>query len=174
MDRQFGFIHDKLDIKILILFVLHRLSAPVSLETLADLSLCDNGVNYFDFAECVADLVRTEHVSEEDGLYSITEKGVRNGEITETSLPYSVRIKAERAAADADKQQKRDAMIRTGAVPGAAGGQIVTLSMSDGIEDIFDLHILVGDAAQAARLQKQFRAHAEKFYRDFLAGLEKA
>ena len=62
-------------------------------DTLLDLTLCDDAVDYFDFSECLADLVKTEHLTldEESGLYAITEKGRRNSEICETSLPYSVR-----------------------------------------------------------------------------------
>ena len=38
--------------------------------------MCDDAIDYFDFSECLADLVRTEHLSlSEDGLYSITERG---------------------------------------------------------------------------------------------------
>ena len=48
MNERFGFIHDKLDIKILILFILQRLYAPISMDTLAELTLCDDGISYFD------------------------------------------------------------------------------------------------------------------------------
>ena len=47
MDRL-GFIHEKFDIKILILFVLRRLPAPVSFEELSELVLIDDGFDYFD------------------------------------------------------------------------------------------------------------------------------
>ena len=54
-----GFIHDKLDIKFLILYIMSRVAAPIDMPTLADLTMCDEGVDYFDFAEAAAELVST-------------------------------------------------------------------------------------------------------------------
>ena len=93
-----GFIQDKLEIKFLILYLAARVIEPVPFDTLLDLTLCDDAVDYFDFSECLADLVKTEHLTldEESGLYAITEKGRRNSEICETSLPYSVRLRCDK------------------------------------------------------------------------------
>ena len=44
---RFGFIHDKLDIKLLILYIMDRVAAPIDFATLTDLSMCDSGVDYF-------------------------------------------------------------------------------------------------------------------------------
>ena len=60
-----GFIHDKLDIKFLILYLMARVVGPVDFTTLADLTFCDDGVEYFDFAESVAELVSTGHLAVE-------------------------------------------------------------------------------------------------------------
>ena len=53
MRRRFGFIHEEFEIKILILFILRRLSAPIPIDTLAELVICDDGISYFEFSECV-------------------------------------------------------------------------------------------------------------------------
>ena len=86
-----GFIHDKLDIKFLVLYLMARVASPVDFSTLADLTFCDDGVEYFDFAAALAELVDTGHLELKDDKYSITEKGRRNGKICESSLAYSVR-----------------------------------------------------------------------------------
>ena len=76
-----GFIHDKLEIKFLILYLAARIVEPVPFDTLLELSMCDDGINYFNFSECLADLVRTNHLDlSQDGLYSITEKGMKNSQ----------------------------------------------------------------------------------------------
>ena len=56
MDR-FGFIHEKLDIKILILYILRRLPGVVDPETLLELCQCDGGIGYFDYSDCLSELV---------------------------------------------------------------------------------------------------------------------
>jgi hypothetical protein len=59
MDHH-GFIHEKLDIKLLILFILSRLPAPVDRGTLDELcQQCDDGVGYFDYSDCLGELIAT-------------------------------------------------------------------------------------------------------------------
>ena len=85
-----GFIHDKLEIKFLILYIAARVSEPLPPEGMQELTMCDDGIDYFAYAECLNDLVRTEHLRlTEDGCYAITPKGLKNSEICESSLPYS-------------------------------------------------------------------------------------
>ena len=89
-----GFIHDKLEIKFLILYIAARVSEPLPPEGMQELTMCDDGIDYFAYAECLNDLVRTEHLRlTEDGCYAITPKGLKNSEICESSLPYSVRLR---------------------------------------------------------------------------------
>ena len=65
--ENFGFIHDRLDVKILLLYILEKLPGPVEPVVLSDLALFDGGFTWFDYTDCLADLVKTEHVSEQDG-----------------------------------------------------------------------------------------------------------
>ena len=70
-----GFIRDKLEIKFLILYITARVIEPIPFDTVLDLTLCDDAIDYFDFSECLADLVKTEHLTlSEEGLYAITER----------------------------------------------------------------------------------------------------
>lgn len=83
-----GFIQDKLEIKFLILYVAARLIEPVPFEAMQELTMCDDGIDFFDFSECLSNLVESQHLTlSNDGLYAITEKGLHNGAICESSLP---------------------------------------------------------------------------------------
>jgi len=168
MDGNFGFIHEKIDIKILILFILRRLPEPVSLLTLTELALCDDGISYFDFTQCVTELVKTEHIRFEAGMYSLTAKGSRNGEITENNLPFSVRLKAESKISLIHIAQNRNSMIKTSHAVSPDGGYIVTLALSDGVSDIATLELYAADERQAAGLEKGFRKNAESIYKTII------
>ena len=79
-------MQEKLDIKILILFILRRLPETVESETLANLALSDGGVGYFEYAECLAELEDSGHLERQGRMIRLTEKGARNGSIVESSL----------------------------------------------------------------------------------------
>lgn len=44
-----SFIHDKLEIKFLILYIAARVSEPIPIEGMQELTLCDSGIDYFPF-----------------------------------------------------------------------------------------------------------------------------
>lgn len=170
VEERHGFIHDKLDIKLLILFVLRRLPAEIDGERLADLVLIDGGISYFDYKECLAELVATAQVEESEDGYLITAKGSRNGEILESSLPYTVRLKAEKTAAPVIEEMRRSEMILANHEVGE-NGVIVYLAMDDGVGKIFDLKILAADEQQAKVIEKNFKKNAENFYQRFIEAL---
>ncbi len=162
MDR-FGFIHEKLDIKILILFILRRLPGVVDPETLGELCQCDDGIGYFDYSDCLSELIDTGHISESEEGYEITEKGMRNADAVESSLPYSVRSKALRLIAPVEERMRRAAMIKA-AHEVNKEGCFVTLAMSDGVGEIINLRFLCADETQAKLIEKNFRRNAEGYY----------
>ena len=164
MRGNFGFIHEKIEIKILILFILRRLAEPVAFDLLIELAMCDDGISYFDLAECIAELVETDHLRLENGKYNATKKGIRNGEITENGVPFSVRAKAESSAAKARAAQARSKMIKTSSKNSPEGGYSVGLSLSDGFGDIVSMELFAASEKQAAALEKGFRKNAESIY----------
>lgn len=170
MDERLGFIHDKTEFKLLILFVLRRLPAEIDAERLADLVLIDGGISYFDYKDCLAELEETAQIEQGEDGWRVTAKGSRTGEILENSLPYSVRKKAERAAAPVVEEMRRSAMILANHETGEQG-VIVYLAVNDGVGSIFDLKILAADETQAKRIEKNFRRNAEAYYNRFITEL---
>ncbi len=169
MEERLGFIHDEMTLKVLILFILSRLPEPVERQELTDtVLLCDNAISYFDFSECLEHLVSTGHAELSRGLYAVTDKGRDNCEAAESILPYSVRVRAEKATYALASIQRRSAMIRASHEMRARGGFTVKLSMSDGVGDVLSLELLVGDEKQSAAIEENFRRNAESIYGSFI------
>ena len=162
--ENLGFIRDKLDIKILILFILEKLPRPVEPVTLSDLALFDGGFTWFDYTDCLAELIQSGHVEEEKGKYVITDKGRRNVNTVSSSLPYTVRAKAERLAAPVAAAMRRASMIETAVEPGPKDGRVLSLRLSDGVGEIVSLRLAVPDEEQAHAMEGRFRADAEGIY----------
>ena len=164
MEAYYGFIREKLEIKILILFILRRLPEPISLEELTELTMCDGGISYFDFMECVAELVKTEHLQLEDDKYHLTEKGARNGETTENSLPITVRTHVENTTFAKRSKHNRNAMIKTHHAIDPRGNCTVSLSLTDGIGEVVSIELFAVSDKQALALERGFRKNAESIY----------
>lgn len=161
----FGFIHERLDIELLILYILNRLPGAVDRDTLADLTInCDGGINYFSFSDALGVLVTTGHVENKDEEYIVTPKGQENGSTTETSIPYSVRVRAERLLLPVAQRLRRDDMIKTESRPSPNGGYTVHLSLSDGSGSLLSMDILAGSDKQARQMAKKFHEQAEEIY----------
>lgn len=164
-----GFIHDKLEIKFLILYIASRLIEPVPFDTMLDLSLCDDAIDYFDFSDCLADLVRTEHLTlSDEGLYSITEKGRRNSQICESSLPYSVRLMSDRNVANCNRKLRRKSQVQATTTKRENGTYTVRLSLSDDMGSVMDLQLMVVREDMARMLESRFRKNPERMYNEII------
>ena len=99
MERH-GFVHDMLDVKVLILYIMARVAYPVDLQKIYELSYQDDGLSYFDVAEAVPQMIESGHLERVDGeRYVITEKGREAGSVTEDSVAYPVMQRARAAGA---------------------------------------------------------------------------
>lgn len=165
---NFGFIHDRLDIKILILFILRRLPAAVDADTLQELCRCDDGIGYFEYSDCLSELAESGHVTESEEGYAITEKGARNADAVESSLPYSVRSKALRLLGPVEERLRRAAMITARHTLGE-DGCTVELAMGDGKGEVIRLSLLCAGEDQARQIEKRFRRDAEGYYQKIMA-----
>lgn len=169
---RYGFIHDKLDIKFLVLYLMARIAAPVDFSVLTDLSLCDAGVDYFQFAEAVSELVGTGHLSLEDDRYSITDKGRRDGAACESSLPYSVKRRCGTALARVNSALRRDAQIRASIAPHPGGnGFLAELALDDENGGLLTVSLFCPTQEQAERVCTSFKAKPERIYNEVLEAL---
>lgn len=159
-----GFIHDKLDIKFLVLYLMARVASSVDFSTLADLTFCDDGVEYFDFAAALAELVDTGHLELKDDKYSITEKGRRNGKICESSLAYSVRLRCDKNLEVWNRKLRRKNQVKASWEPRPNGTYTVRLSLDDDAGNLMDLKLMAVREDMAKLLATRFRQSPEKLY----------
>ena len=74
--QRLGFIHDMLDVKVLILFVAARSSYPMTTQEIYELCYQDDCLSYFDVCTAIPEMVRSGHLKEvEEGKFQITDKG---------------------------------------------------------------------------------------------------
>ena len=167
---RYGFIHDKLDIKLLVLYIMDRAAAPIDFTTLTDLAMCDSGVDYFRFAESTAELLESGHLALDGELYSVTDKGRRVCAAGESSLSPVVRRRCDQRLLPLNQALKRKAQVRAELRPQPAGYD-VCLTMNDDQGSLFSLTLLAPSQENGQYIADQFLQHPDRIYNGILGVL---
>ncbi len=171
MENRRGFVQGKLDIKMLILYILQRLPGPVDDNTLADLVLIDDGIVFFDYTECLTELQKAEHIEKQEDGWVITERGAFYGAEAEGSLPFVVRSRADKALAPVVERMRRNALLKAEWQPRESGGFDLFLSMAVEEGAMIELKLLVPTEEQAEKMAAKFRSDAEGIYSQLVESL---
>lgn len=167
---SWGFIHDKLDMKLLILYIMDRAAGPISFDTLTDLAMCDDGVDYFQFAEAVSELLESGHLSQDEENYAVTDKGRQACAAGESSLSPVIRRRCDQRLAPLNQVLKRNAQVRAELRP-HSGGVDICLTLDDDAGRLFSLTLLAPSQSDAQQIAEQFRRHPDTVYNAVLKAL---
>ena len=163
--RRLGFIHDMMDVKVLILFVTARSNYPMTNQEIYELCYQDECLSYFDVCTAIPEMVASGHLKRvEDERYEITEKGRSDGALTEDSIAFTVKQRAENAVARYNRQARRSSFVKTQVTPRESGDFSVIMSLDDEAGNLMTLELLAPDQRQAVRLSKLFERKAEQIY----------
>ncbi len=162
--QRLGYIHNMMDVKVLILFVTARVNYPVTVQDIYELCYQDDCLSYFDVCTAVPEMVASGHLKQEEDRYEITEKGREAGAITEDSLAFTVKNRAEDAVAKYNRKLHRSSFVRTQVVPLDQGEYSVVMALDDEQGNLMTLELTAPDRRQALRLSKLYETKAEDVY----------
>lgn len=166
---RLGFIHGKLDIKMLTLYILSHVAAPIDFATLTDLVMCDDGVDYFLYAEGVSELLESGHAEKKDNDYYIaTDKGRRGSADLESSLPSVIRRRCDQRLAPLNEALKRKSQVRSDVVTLDDGSVSVRLALSDDQSELFSLNLLAPSKEDGDDIARRFSEHPDRIYNGIL------
>ena len=163
--QRLGFIHDMLDVKVLILFVTARAHYPVTCQEVYELCYQDDCLSYFDVCTAIPEMVKSGHLEEvEPEKYQITPKGRETEELTKDSIAFTVKQRAENAVTRFNRQIRRSSLVKTQVVPQTDGECAVVMSLDDEMGNLMTLELQAPDQRQATRLARLFENKAESVY----------
>ena len=163
--QRLGFIHDMMDVKVLILFVAARASYPMTNQEIYELCYQDECLSYCDVCAAIPEMVTSGHLRQVEGeRYEITEKGKNDGALTEDSIAFTVRQRAENAVARFNRQLRRSSYVKTQIVPRENGDHSVIMILDDEMGNLMTLELAAPDQRQAVRLGRLFEKKAETVY----------
>lgn len=170
--QRLGFIHDMMDVKVLILFVAARSSYPMTGQEIYELCYQDDCLSYFDVCTAIPEMVRSGHLKEVEGeRYEITEKGRQDGALTEDSIAFTVKQRAENAVNRYNRQLRRSSFVKTQIIPRDTGDYSVIMALDDEMGNLMTLELLAPNQRQGVRLGKLFEKKAEDVYNLVMAEL---
>jgi hypothetical protein len=163
--QRLGFIHDMVDVKVLILYVAARSHYPMTSQEIYELCYQDDCLSYFDVCTAVPEMVDSLHLRAlENDCYEITEKGKEAGALTQDSVAFSVRQRAENAVARFNRKIRRGSFVKTQVLPRDNGDFSVMMALDDEMGNLMTLELMAPNQRQAVRLARLFEKKAEKIY----------
>ncbi|MGM9627679.1 MAG: DUF4364 family protein [Faecousia sp.] len=161
-----------LDVKVLILFVMARVSYPVNTQQIYELCYQDDCLSYFDVCTAIPEMVKSGHLKAlEEECFEITDKGRADGSLTEDSIAFTVKQRAENAVARFNRQIRRSSFVKTQILPRENGDYSVIMALDDEMGNLMTLELLAPNQRQAVRLGKLFEKKAEAVYNLTMAEL---
>lgn len=164
-----GFLHNKLDVKVLILYILARIEYPLPIEDIYEVAYQDDSLNYFVLAESLPELVETGHLEKDDkNRYSITEKGITHGSYTEDSLAAPVQQKVSIAIEKKINQIQRDNIITTEVRQEEDGKWTAFLRIKDQGITMLNLGINVPDEELGKKMAANMKKESTLIYKTIM------
>ncbi len=170
--QRLGFIHDMMDVKILILFVVSRSNYPLTTQEIYELCYQDDCLSYFDVCTAVPEMVNSGHLeADAEEKYTVTEKGRQTASLTEDSIAFTVKQRAENAVARFNRQLRRSSFVKTQIMPREDGDFSVVIGLDDEMGNLMTLELAAPDQRQAVRMSRMLEKKAEIIYNLTMAEL---
>ena len=104
----------------------------------------------------------------EDGLYAITDKGLRNSQICESSLAYSVRLRCDKNLAACNRKLRRKSQVKAAVTKRPNGTYTAALELEDDMGSVMDLKLAIPREDMAKFLTERFRKSPERLYSEIM------
>lgn len=167
-------LRDKNDIKIFILYLMRNIGYPLDFSNINDIVVQDGLVNYFDFAECFAELLDTGNVEEikregDEPLYTVTEQGKTVADNLQSDLMMMIRERSLKSALRLLSFKKRGAQVKRSVTERPDGKFDLVCTIIEGKEETLSLNLIVDNKKQLDRMLYNFDEKPEMVYRGILA-----
>ncbi len=167
-----GRLHEKEDVKILILYTLSKLNRAIPTRAMVDLFLNSEIVEYFTLKEAIDELVSTGHIAVdvEEGVTVLTRLGYEAVKELTPRLPLWARDRALKGAMEllSKIDRRSGTQVRTFE---RDGQHIAECSLTDGNDLLFRLEIALPSQEFAFSTGENFKDNAADIYRYILQKL---
>ena len=159
-----GGLTDDTHIRMMLCYLV-KVAGPVKRETMQGALLQEQLVNYFEFADALAEIEKQQLVTvDEDGRYTITRRGTTVADTLAYDLPRTVRERAVAAVLRCQTWARKEAKYSARITEKADGHCTVRCTVKGLDSELFCLELGAPDRLSAELVKKQFILKGNEIY----------
>ena len=159
-----GGLTDDTQIRMLLCYLV-KVAGPVKRETMQGALLQEQLVNYFEFADALAEVEKQQLVTvDEDGRYTITRRGTTVADTLAYDLPRSVRERAVAAVLRCQTWARKEAKYSASITEKEDGHCTIRCTVKGLDSELFCLDLGTPDRLTAELVKKQFILKGNEIY----------
>ena len=166
-------IADIAENKVLILYLLNKLTDGIKSDNLYKIVSSANGINYFYFQELLTDLIDTNLVGsftkDEDTFIKITTDGKNSLALTKSLLPGILKLKADNIFKDEVSNIAEESSIVTEYIPESENNYTVKCKIVEKTETVFEISTFAGSRDRAKQISDNWKNNANIIYPKILS-----
>ena len=161
-------ITDLAENKVLILYLLNKITDGIKNDNLYKIVSSANGINYFYFQELLTDLIDANLVGsftkDEDTFIKITTDGQNSLALTKSLLPGILKLKADNIFKEEIANIAEESSIVTEYIPKDENNYTVKCKIVEKTETIFEISAFAGSRERAKQISDNWKSNASNLY----------
>jgi len=161
----------------LILYILNKVSKPISNDALLKLVLSVQNMNYFYFQQFLLDLLENKYIvnymKDEESIYELTSEGKTALELTTDLIPGIIKFKVDNGFKETLGNIENELSISSDFIPESENSYTVKCKIVENNAALFELKTFAGSREQAKAICDNWNKNAEKIYPKILGLLTK-
>lgn len=154
--------------KVLILYLLNKLSDGIKSDNLYKIVSSTNNINYFYYQELITDLINTNLIGsftkDEDTFIKITYEGENALSLTKSLLPGILKLKADNVFKAEVSTIAEESSIVTEYIPRDENNYTVKCKIVEKNDVIFEVSAFAGSRDRAKQISDNWKNNATRIY----------
>ena len=163
--------------KLLILYILDKISKPITNSGLLKLTLDIQEINYFYLQQFLSDLVESKFVVnykiESHSVYEITDEGRKVLHLTESLLPGIIKLKLDTSIKNNFEDAKNELSVTAEYFPESENKYNIKCKIIEGYSPIFEISLFAGSKEQAKVIAQNWKQNSFSLYPQIIKLLTK-
>ena len=163
--------------KALILYILDKVSKPISNDALLNLVVSIDNMNYFYFQQFLLDLLENKYIitynQDGESIYELTEEGKKALTLVKDIIPGISKFRVDNIFKDSLNEIKNEVSVSSDFIPHSENEYSVKCKIVEQNQTLFELEVFAGSRQQAKKISDNWNNNAEKLYPKILEILTK-